>query len=330
MPKARFSLPALISTVILLAGCGGSDVNLDASVMPDALRPMDDATTPMTDAVPPGPDAMPPGPPPTTIGTDARPARVVPPDDYDSTSPTPVIFLLHGYTASAEGQNFYFGLSSITAAMGIILVLPDGTIDRGGNRFWNADQRCCDFGGTGVDDVAYLTSLLDEIEAGYNVDTSRVYFYGHSNGGYMAYRMACDLGDRVTAIASLAGATRTNDADCARARPVSVLQIHGTADPTILFMSTREGHVGAVDGVERWASHAGCDLGMARMEEPRDFETAIGGAETTVRVYDSGCATGFVGEVWAIQGGGHVPRLRPPSTMQVVEWLLARGPVTTL
>jgi polyhydroxybutyrate depolymerase len=264
------------------------------------------------------------------IGTDSRPARVVPPDDYDATLPTPVMFLLHGYTASAEVQDFYFGMSAITRTRGIILVLPDGTVDRGGNQFWNADQRCCDFGRTGVDDVGYLSSLLDQVEAAYNVDTDRVYFYGHSNGGYMSYRMACDLGDRITAIASLAGATRTNDADCDRSRPVSVLQIHGTVDPTIEFMSGSDGHVGAVDGVERWAMYAGCDLDMARMGEPRDFDTGIRGMETTVRVYDSDCASGFVGEVWAIQGGGHVPMVRRPSTTQVVDWLLARSPVTTL
>jgi len=319
---------SILGFLIVTVGCGTAPPPGPSA---DAMMPPDSGDggsgSPLSDAGDAGDagDAEPTTPPlPTMVGTEERPAMVVVPADYDPTTPTPLLFLLHGYSASAAVQDLYFNLSSVTRELGVILVLPDGTEDRRGNQFWNADERCCDFGRTGVDDVAYLTGLLDEVETHYNVDTERVYFYGHSNGGYMSYRMACDLGDRVTAIASLAGATRTDDADCVRSRPVSVLQVHGTLDPTILYTSTPDGHVGAVDGVERWASHAGCELSSV-MGEARDFDTGIPGSETTVNIYNMGCVDGFTGEVWAIQGGGHIPRVTAMSTRQVVEWLLARG-----
>ena len=313
-----------LALILIGAACGGDGSDTGA---PDAMPPsmndggIEDASQPdATDN-----DAS--SPPLTTeIGTAERPARVVPPNDYDPSTPTPVLFLLHGYSASSSVQDLYFGLSRVTARRGIILVLPDGTTDFRGNQFWNADQRCCDFARTGVDDVGYLTGLLDEVEAAYNVDTDRVYFYGHSNGGYMSYRMACDLGSRVTAIASLAGATRTNDSDCARTRPVSILQVHGTEDTSVLYESGDNGHVGAVDGVERWATHAGCDLGAATMGEDRDFDTRVPGSESTVRTYETGCTPGFIGEVWKIEGGGHVPGINADSTNQILDWLLARRP----
>ena len=325
LPHMIVRVVSSLGVMLLVFACGTTPATPNHDAMMPPVSGDGGTIPPGSDAGDVGDAAPPPPGLPTTIGTEERPASVVAPNDYDPATPTPLLFLLHGYSASSAVQDLYFNLSSVTRDLGVILVLPDGTEDRRGNQFWNADERCCDFGRTGVDDVAYLTGLLDEVATHYNVDAARVYFYGHSNGGYMSYRMACDLGDRVTAIASLAGATRTDDADCVRSRPVSVLQVHGTLDPTIIYTSTPDGHVGAVDGVERWATHAGCELSSV-MGEARDFDTGIPGSETTVDIYNAGCTGGFVGEVWSIQGGGHIPRVNAMSTRQVVEWLLDRGP----
>jgi polyhydroxybutyrate depolymerase len=125
-----------------------------------------------------------------------RPVTVVVPSSYDG-SPTPLVVLLHGYGASAVLQDIYFGLSALAESRGFVLALPDGTLDTSGRRFWNAGDACCDFGEAEVDDVGYLTSVLDELEASYAIDPKRVFFVGHSNGGFMSYRMACDLAGRV-------------------------------------------------------------------------------------------------------------------------------------
>src|SRR5439155_20820686 len=112
---------------------------------------------------------------------------------------------------------------------------PDGTVDGNNNHFWNATDGCCDFGKTGVDDSSYLAGLIDEIASKYKVDPKRVYFMGHSNGGFMSYRMACDHADRVAAIVSLAGATFADDSKCKPTAPVAVVEVHGNADPTVPY-----------------------------------------------------------------------------------------------
>ena len=138
-----------------------------------------------------------------------------------ATHPAPLVMMLHGCTLSGQLQEDYFQLLSWSNQLGFLYVAPDGTVDQGGNRFWNATDACCDFYETGVDDSAYLRALIDEIAAQLSVDTERVFILGHSNGGFMAYRMACDHADIIAAVASLAGATFADPADCTPSAPVT-------------------------------------------------------------------------------------------------------------
>ena len=168
------------------------------------------------------------------VGGD-RPVTVHVPATYDATHPAPLLILLHGYSTSGREHDAYFKLGPAADARGFVYAYPDGTMDSQGNRFWNATDACCDFDRTGVDDVAYLTSVIADIRAKLAIDPKRIDLLGHSNGGFMAYRMACDDADLVAAIVSLAGATFANPADCAPSAPVSVVEIHGTADETIHY-----------------------------------------------------------------------------------------------
>lgn len=256
-----------------------------------------------------------------------RPVNVLLPDGYDPAQPTPLLVLLHGYAADAAIQDGYFVMSSVAASQGLVFAAPEGTVDEGGARFWNATDACCDFYGSGVDDATYLEGLIDEIASRVNVDPSRIYLVGHSNGGYMAYRMACDHADRIAAIVSLAGATFEDQRDCAASGPVSVLHIHGTADTDIQYAGGVHGSSGvvfpgAVETVERWAEVDGCDA-TAVSGTARDIELEIPGDETTVDTFQS-CEGSSV-ELWSIQGGGHVPSLVEDFSAQVVGWLLTQS-----
>ena len=137
-------------------------------------------------------------------------------------------------------------------------------IDSDGNRFWNATDACCNFDRAAVDDVAYLTDVIAEIQAELAIDPKRIALVGHSNGGFMSYRMACEQADLVSAIVSLAGATFADPADCAPSEPVSVVQIHGTADDVILyegggpFTDATGPYPGAETTAEIWATYDGC------------------------------------------------------------------------
>ncbi|UJR86840.1 alpha/beta hydrolase family esterase [Sandaracinus amylolyticus] len=274
-----------------------------------------------TDASTATPDAGTSNGPPTEIGPAERPARLVLPDAHDGTTPLPLVVLLHGYSASAVLQDTYWRASLAARSMGFYLVLPDGTVDSRGNHFWNATDACCDFDATGVDDVAYLTSLLDEAETVVPVDTSRVYFIGHSNGSYMSFRMACELSDRVAAIGGLAGADFLNDTDCEPEHPVSVLHVHGDADETVSFTGTAY-YPSARTAVERWAVRAGCDGAAVETLDPIDLVGSLEGAETTVERWSAGCAEGHEAELWTIQGGSHVPGFNPTWMEKLVGWLL--------
>jgi polyhydroxybutyrate depolymerase len=262
---------------------------------------------------------------PTTFGGD-RPVELMVPDGYDGSAAAPLMILLHGYSASGTVQEMYFGLGAIANQMGMLYAHPDGTVDAMSNGFWNATDACCDFYSSGVDDSGYLRQLVDDVRAAYNVDEKRIYLIGHSNGGFMSYRMACDHADIIAAIVSLAGATFSNAANCNPSEPVHVLQIHGDADGTIQYGGgdiLGTAYPGAIESVEQWASGASCDLNQVSDGGTLDLDTGIAGDETSVARYDQGCASGGSAELWTIAGGAHVPDLGANFAGEVVDFMLA-------
>ncbi len=303
----------LFTSLLVLSACGEPTGATDAGVVATDAGP-----TGMVDANPMG-DAAPPVGLPRTIGPTDRPAQLVTPPAHDGVTPLPLLVLLHGYGASGTIQDGYLGLSREARARGMYMIIPDGTMDTTGRRFWNATPACCDFGPTGVDDVAYLTSLLDELEG--MAPVSDIFFMGHSNGGFMSYRMACELAPRISAIASLAGSDYLNETDCEPTQPVSVLQIHGDADATIAYAGTAGAYPSAVDTVARWAGRASCDA-MSQVGDPMDLESMIAGSETTVDRYVDGCV-GAQAELWTIVGGGHIPTITDAFAPSLFDWFLA-------
>jgi len=256
------------------------------------------------------------------FGTDERPVYLEVPADYDNSAPTALLMVLHGYSANAYTQLAYTGLEALVEDQGILLVAPEGTVNSTGQQFWNATDACCDNDGSGVDDVAYLTDLIDDISSVWNVDPARVYLFGHSNGGYMSYRMACDT-DRIAALISLAGATWKDTAMCDPAAAVSVLQIHGTADDLVLYAGDGDGpgaSPGAVETVTDWAGYDGCTGELALRDAALDIDSVIPGAETEVSAF-AGCPAGLGVELWTITGGGHIPPLHPDFATTVWSWL---------
>jgi len=256
------------------------------------------------------------------------PVTVRVPPSYDPDVPTPLVLLLHGYGANGNWQEAYFQFQPLADQYGFLYAHPDGTVDAAGYRFWNATDACCNFYGSGVDDSGYLLSLVDEIKAQLNVDAGRVFFVGHSNGGFMAYRMACDHPETIAAIVSLAGATFADPADCSPGVPVRVLQIHGTADATILYgggLIYGVPYPGAVETVEQWAAFDGCDPIGTPMPDSLDLVADIPGDETIVYRYDTGCDPDGSAELWSIQGGSHIPSLTANFGPLVIDFLLGHA-----
>jgi polyhydroxybutyrate depolymerase len=269
---------------------------------------------------------------------ESRPYRAVVPSILDPKRTYPLIVVLHGLGHSGKGIERYYGLDPLAESRSVLLAYPDGTQEKPNRRtdwknfherFWNATDVCCDFGGTGVDDVAYLDAVIDDMNVEYRVDPKRVFVIGISNGGYMAYRFACDRADRVAAIMSQAGAMWTDTTRCKPSSPVAVLQVHGTADEMIPYAGGRtvQGHgppvVSAHQAVEDWVKFDGCaslpDASSPAMDLVSD-EQPQGPAETTVEKW-SGCR-GV--ELWTMHGARHSPSLNHPIwPTAIVSWLMA-------
>lgn len=255
------------------------------------------------------------------------------PSSYDPGTPAPVAILLHGYGSNGLATEAFFGFATAADTAGIIYAAPDGTTDLTGSPFWNATDACCNFNNSTVDDSGYLRSLVEAIQADYNIDDRRIYFAGLSNGGFMSYRMACDHADLIAGIVSVAGATFNNAADCTPTEPVHILQIHGTADIVILYAGgflLAIPYPGAVESVETWAQYSGCDLTPVVPSDTLDLDADLPGAETTMTRYPDGCSSGGSAELWTVNGGPHVISPTPDFGASVAEFMLTHPQPTTI
>ena len=253
----------------------------------------------------------------------ARPVTLHVPASYSCERPAPLIVALHGYSASGADIDRYFGLTAESDRRGFLLATPDGVKDRTEKPFWNATKACCNFGKVTTDDSAYLSQLVTDISSSFNVDAKRVFFVGHSNGGFMSYRMACEHSDQVAAIASLAGAMVDDVSTCTPKASVSVLQIHGRADDSILFGGGTIGsepYPGALESVGDWATIDKCPAAPTATAKTLDLDSATAGAETSVLAATK-CANGTAVELWVISDGTHSPKLTPDFPKAVVDFL---------
>ncbi|MEM9384173.1 MAG: alpha/beta fold hydrolase [Pseudomonadota bacterium] len=247
------------------------------------------------------------------------------PPAFDGSTPLPLILNLHGYSGDAVGQQAYFGLLPQTDAQGVMVAIPDGMEDLAGLRYWNATDACCDFFGVAPDDSSYLRALIEVIAEAYPTDDRRVYVVGHSNGGFMSHRMACDHADRVAAVFSFAGAQWEDVERCLPSEPVSVVQFHGTADFTIPYgggcIPGLACHPSARTTADTWASINGCDAQIGVRLPLLDIVERRPGLDTLRQVFE-GCTDSAV-ELWSSPRTGHVPSFEPAFAQSVVEFLLA-------
>ncbi|MBN9691122.1 MAG: hypothetical protein J0M24_12870 [Verrucomicrobia bacterium] len=261
-----------------------------------------------------------------------RPARLFVPSRR--TDPLPLVMVLHGYSGSGEGMQGYLQFETLAEEFGVLVCQPDGTRNVAGQRFWNATEACCNFGGVSVDDVGYLRGLLEEIVSRFPVDRRRIYLVGHSNGGFMSYRFALEHPEWVAGVASLAGMSRLEPGRTQLPSAVHVLQVHGTVDPVVPFaggglkgLPVDALFPGAVETVESWATLNGAGPAVWDPALSLDLTTEVAGLDTQVTRFPAGPNGGQV-ELWTIHGGNHGPSWTtvggvPGFSRRVMEWFLA-------
>ena len=267
------------------------------------------------------------GQPLPRLGGD-RPAWYALPDSYDPATPIPLLIALHGLGSRSAEVVEGLRLRAAANRAGVLLVAPDGSFNREGNRYWNGTDFCCDFYRSGVDDVGYLASLIEETQATFSIDAARIYLIGHSNGGFMAHRVACDRSDLVAAIVNVSGATWEDADDCGSPTPVALLQVHGTRDEVIRYRGQRAsggwpGHASVEEGAARWAGINGC-AGEPIRGETFDFVRDVPGRETLVLSYP-GCPAGVPVAIWSMGGARHVPSFTEAWGRAVTGWLLEQA-----
>ena len=151
--------------------------------------------------------------------------------------------------------------------------------------------------------MGFLSALIDQLWNEYDIDLSRVYSTGMSNGGYMSYQLACSLSDRIAAIASVTGSmTVITDSDCDPQRAVPVLQFHGTSDIVVNYNGIPGFSLPLEDVIDYWVDQNGC----ATTPDTTDIPNTDTTDNSTVELFTYGnCADDTAVEFYKITGGGH-------------------------
>jgi polyhydroxybutyrate depolymerase len=255
--------------------------------------------------------------------------HVLPVADLARGERRPLLIFLHGLGGSGAEALRDPGLRALAERGRMVLVAPDGTLDRAGRRFWNAGRACCNFDGKAVDDLARLETLIDRWRQRPDIDPARVYVVGFSNGGFMAHRLACWMDDRLAAVVSIGGAGRDREEACAAVSSIAVAEVHGDADPIVPYGGGRVFGNRALDPfpsaprtIHDWADRLGCFPNAKPKLTSLDLDPRLPGAETTIASY-GGCPHGTA-ELWTIHGGGH--RLGPPELLAQIGTFLTAHP----
>jgi polyhydroxybutyrate depolymerase len=228
-----------------------------------------------------------------SVGGTTRSYRLFAPLSLDRERPAPLVLVLAGVGNTGESMVEATGFDRVADREGFLAAYPEGI-----NQTWNAGYCCLGRATSGPDDVAFLSRVIEDVEARYNVDPARVFAVGVSAGGMMAYRLGCELAGRIAGIGSVAGAMILDE--CQPTRAVSVIEIHGTADGLVPYEGgptaggATQPSPPTVAVAERWAQLNACP-------SPPVIETD-GPISTTTW---TGCRDGTAVTLITLDGGGH-------------------------
>jgi len=219
--------------------------------------------------------------------------RLFTPPTVDDDRPRPLVIALHGANNTPDSFAQASQLDKAAAAGRFVVAYPEAE-----RLLWNGGFCCTSGRGVPGADVRFLDQLITDVAAVRRIDATRVYAVGMSAGGIMAYRLACELADRLAGVGAVGASMQTDD--CKPSRPVSVVALHGTGDQLVPYEGGRVNGAAirpappAMAVAERWAALDGCPAGP---------EAHVVGIVTTTTW--AGCAGGSQVRLVAIDGGGH-------------------------
>jgi polyhydroxybutyrate depolymerase len=216
------------------------------------------------------------------------------PSSYNRSQPTPLVISMHGGGGWPAHQRDTSGWNRLAESQGFIVVYPAGS---GAPRAWSVDH------GTGLlDDVGFISELIDTLEAGYNIDPTRIYANGLSNGGGMAFVLSCTLSDRIAAVGMVAAAYSLPWSWCTDPRPVPMIAFHGTSDALTPYHGGRSPVFPdplVLPSIPTWTSN------WARRNRcgPNPVESVV--AADVTRLEYKNCADDAAVVLYTVHGGGH-------------------------
>jgi len=156
------------------------------------------------------------------------------PTEYLETDSVPLVIAMHGGFGSAINLQTQSQLSVKADTENFIVVYPEGVKSGFNIRTWNAGWCCGYASSSNIDDAGFISTLLDTLISKYSIDTNRIYATGMSNGGFMSYRLACELSDRIAAIAPVAASMSMTT--CTPGDPVPVIEFHSYLDENVPYL----------------------------------------------------------------------------------------------
>ncbi len=209
--------------------------------------------------------------------------------------PLPLVIMLHG--AGGTGASFaaYTGMSQEADHEGFIVVYPDGSDPQQGHFTFNAHWCCFYAQDHKIDDVGYISALIDLLHQRYNVNLKMVYASGFSNGAMMVYWLADQLAGKIAAIAPVSGAMAGDEP--APAGTVSAIVFHGDADNNVLYNGVNKSdyhYLSVAGSVGFWAKADGCKPSAQHQENAASSHDDY-----------TGCTQGSAVTLYTIKGGAH-------------------------
>jgi polyhydroxybutyrate depolymerase len=231
----------------------------------------------------------------------ARRYHVHLPSNYEVSNSLPLLIAFHGRLGTGEKMIKQTGFNGIADREGFIVVYPEG-FKRGwadGRGITHADKQ-------GVDDVAFIDKLIKVSHERFSIDSTRIYIAGHSNGGFMAQRLAFERSHQFAAVAAVAASLSELLASrCAPSRSMPILFINGTADPVTPYEGGRQPGGARVlsveDTVKMWANFNGCK----KSPEVQEIHGLDSSPLVSVFTY-APCQNHTRVKLYRIEGGGHV------------------------
>jgi len=219
------------------------------------------------------------------------------PKSYNPDRPMPLVLVFHGDDGTGRSIADVSRFNDLADQKGFIVVYPDA-VDHKWSLSVNSSRK--------VNDVSFISALINHVKQIRNIDSHRVYATGFSRGAILTQALACKIPDQIAAFASVAGAIPVQiKSKCQSQTPVSMLMINGTNDKDVHYdgddKGPGKGLVSIPDTVDLWRSHDQCPSPTQSQQPPQanpnehfkvktsQYSGCIGGSEVVqLSVVDGG------------------------------------------